>query len=90
MISDEVLKPMLDGSQGVDALDVAREVLALRAEIALLRAHCESVQETCTAYAATAEMAMGECAKWKGLVKDCAEGLAERSARLQDALSNPS
>jgi hypothetical protein len=53
------MEEFLNGSKGVEALDLAREVLTLRAQCQALQEECNRLVEQCNNFAAVAEMTQG-------------------------------
>lgn len=80
------LEEFLNGSKGVEALDLAREVMALRAQNESLRVECDRLLNQSTNFAAVAEMAQGQSAIARERLSSLCCALANMAGELTEFL----
>lgn len=85
MLSDEDLDRMLTGTDGVPALDAAREVRTLRAMCKEMREQCQAMQSAAVKSAETAELLMHEKAEACARLDSILESLASMIAGARGA-----
>ena len=85
-MDNEILESFLSGEKGVDCLDLARAYKACQAELQTIsEAHSVALQN-CMAYAATAEIALAQCAEAKARLEGLCELMASCSAGVREFL----
>ena len=85
-LTDEDLRPFLDGTQGVPGLDLARELVATRVLLVTTQAQCIGLSQTAEQYAAVAETAMAELASAKARLESICESLCNMNASVREYL----
>lgn len=85
-MTDEELEPFLNGSLGVAALDLARELVGTKSQLGVALERLEASSAEAVRFAAVAEMAIGEAAQTKGRLHELAEALASTTAGIRDFL----
>ena len=80
------LEEFLNGSKGVDGLDLARAYVSLEARNAVLEVECNRLLEQSMNFAAVAEMAQGQGVMARERLGSICEALANMHAGLVEFL----